>query len=469
MSVTLTSAVINTSTVQKPLSIIEKTCQGAPPLVQDLLTVIYERPAIIEDSIRYWGINQAFSKVTDVIYDLSEDEYRKVMEALRKYASLLPHNIQKDIINKVICFVLQYPIAQKSLFSSVQFEYARILCSITNIDGENAVWVPFFSGNAALIKELLDKRDQANIFFSVRNACMFTPFDFLPEIESTLTSSEKQALENLKKSVRYRKMKANVDTFKQWISMLQSQFDSLPNTHKMVASIEKSRVKAKYPANYGCQGTVIVTRAPSHQKGMPDFLELLTGTHNGKKVSLVVTLNNPDKNDQCFPWWLEEGITVSNESALKEDSNLISSQLSIKDHALVHLRATAWDDGSFAPRGTLIRILKFMEKHRKEFADSLIVIHCKYGYGRTGVVLVSCDLAGKLSQLKEKITAIKLDSIIYKSTLVARGDLANAIQNSSQYVYLHEEMLSLAMEKGLIETQELKEKDAKTTSSNAKS
>ncbi len=156
-------------------------------------------------------------------------------------------------------------------------------------------------------------------------------------------------------------------------------------------------------------------------KDVPKFFNLLA-TH---RVTHLVRLTDSHEGEtkKCHPYW--EG--VLHESAKHEGHLKIptgSSEHTVRAFAMPHWR----DNQGVDPNELLALVLKVREEVRTT-PDSLLLVHCSAGVGRTGTFLAALAIVDAIDR-KESFS---IEEIVYHLST----QRVNSVGRSGQYVTLH--------------------------------
>uniref|UniRef100_A0A1I7XXJ4 Protein-tyrosine phosphatase n=1 Tax=Steinernema glaseri TaxID=37863 RepID=A0A1I7XXJ4_9BILA len=237
------------------------------------------------------------------------------------------------------------------------------------------------------------------------------------------------------------------------------------NRYQDVPCFDKTRVALRYNvppdtdyihANWvqdmGSPMKMIATQGPVNDT-VNDFYRMVWQ----EKVTSIVMLCRVEENGKikCAQYWPSgEGeqrtfgtLTVKNiKNDPKMDRTFDYTQLEVSDgkEASIVVNMYLWRDwpDKHVPSGGLgiLRMLRYA-RHKK---DSLCVVHCSAGIGRTGTV-VALEIAMSRLEAKQPVN-------IYDIVKEIRTRRALAVQTETQYVFLHRVICEYLQAKGMSRT-----------------
>jgi len=216
-------------------------------------------------------------------------------------------------------------------------------------------------------------------------------------------------------------------------------------------------INASFVDSFLKKRAYIVTQFPLHNT-RSDFWRMLF-EYDSKVIVSLATFEEMDMDDfsQCIPTLLFESITIGKfQIKILEEkafNNYVKRKLEIKNNEapagaksieVIHFNFYKWPEDFFPRMAFLFELVTDLARtikevhHNKSKMNSLspLIIKCKYGIGRSGLL---CALLNLKEQLEDSWSMVD----VYTTIQSLRLQRPHLIQNEEQYDYLYKALVSL--------------------------
>ncbi|XP_056003140.1 receptor-type tyrosine-protein phosphatase epsilon-like isoform X1 [Ostrea edulis] len=228
---------------------------------------------------------------------------------------------------------------------------------------------------------------------------------------------------------------------------------------KMAQNMPKNRYKTTFPYDHS---RVVLTISPENDyingnyikdtKGQREYIATQGPTKNtvqdfwamiwqeNIRVLVMVTNLTEGSKIKCHQYWPEHGEMTSGSFRLRVISQRASANYIRRDinithietnvvRTLNHMHYTAWPDHGTPSPVELLVFYRHVKQLKQMYPESLLVVHCSAGIGRTGT-FIALDALYKQGQKDGLIDVVRYVNIM-------REDRMNMIQNVGQYIFLY--------------------------------
>ncbi|XP_056003127.1 neurogenic locus notch homolog protein 1-like isoform X2 [Ostrea edulis] len=228
---------------------------------------------------------------------------------------------------------------------------------------------------------------------------------------------------------------------------------------KMAQNMPKNRYKTTFPYDHS---RVVLTVSPENDyingnyikdtKRQREYIATQGPTKNTvqnfwamiwqENIRVIVMLTNLTEGSKikCHQYWPEHGEMTSGSFRLRvisqrSSANYIRRDINITHietnvvRTLNHMHYTAWPDHGTPSPVELLVFYRHVKQLKQMYPESLLVVHCSAGIGRTGT-FIALDALYKQGQMDGLIDVVRYVNIM-------REDRMNMIQNVGQYIFLY--------------------------------